>query len=111
MEARAIAKHVRVSSRKMKFVCNMVRGKSVEEALTILKFTPNKGAKILEKVVKSAAANAENNFDMNKDNLYVSEVYSNQGPTLKRFRPRSQGRAFKILKRTSHIGVVVKERD
>lgn len=111
MEARAIAKHVRVSSRKMKFICNMVRGKSVEEALTILKFTPNKGAKILEKVVKSAAANAENNFDMNKDNLYVSEVYSNQGPTLKRFRPRSQGRAFKILKRTSHIGVVVKERD
>ncbi|QSX05994.1 50S ribosomal protein L22 [Sedimentibacter sp. zth1] len=111
MEARAIAKHVRVSSRKMRFICDMVRGKSVEEALTILKFTPNKGAKILEKVVKSAAANAENNFDMNRDQLFVSEVYSNQGPTTKRFRPRSQGRAFKILKRTSHIGVVVKERD
>ncbi len=111
MEAKAIAKYVRVSPRKMRFVCDMVRGRSVDEALSILKFTPNKGAKILEKVVKSAAANAENNFDMNKDNLYVSEVYSNQGPTLKRWRPRSKGRAFKILKRTSHIGVVVKERD
>ncbi len=111
MEARAIAKYVRVSSRKMRFICDMVRGKSVDEALTILKFTPNKGARILEKVVKSAAANAENNFDMNRDELYVSEAYSNQGPTLKRWRPRAQGRAFKILKRTSHIGVVVKERD
>lgn len=111
MEARAIAKHVRVSSRKMKFICDMVRGKSVDEALTILKFTPNKGAKILEKVVKSAAANAETNFDMNRDQLFVSEAYSNQGPTLKRFRPKAKGRAFKILKRTSHIGVVVKERD
>lgn len=111
MEARAIAKHVRVSSRKMRFICDMVRGKSVDEALTILKFTPNKGAKILEKVVKSAAANAENNFDMNRDQLFVSEAYSNQGPTLKRFRPKAKGRAFKILKRTSHIGVVVKERD
>jgi len=111
VEAKAIAKYVRVSPRKMRFVCDMVRGRSVDEALSILKFTPNKGAKILEKVVKSAAANAENNFDMNKDNLFVSEVYSNQGPTLKRWRPRSKGRAFKILKRTSHIGVVVKERD
>jgi len=111
VEARAIAKHVRVSSRKMRFICDMVRGKSVDEALTILKFTPNKGAKILEKVVKSATANAENNFDMDRDKLFVSEVYSNQGPTLKRWRPRAQGRAFKILKRTSHIGVVVKERD
>ncbi len=111
MEAKAIAKYVRVSPRKMRFICDMVRGRSVDEALSILKFTPNKGAKILEKVVKSAAANAENNFDMNKDNLFVSEVYSNQGPTLKRWRPRSKGRAFKILKRTSHIGVVVKERD
>lgn len=111
MEAKAIAKYVRVSPRKMRFICDMVRGRSVDEALSILKFTPNKGAKVLEKVVKSAAANAENNFDMNKDNLFVSEVYSNQGPTLKRWRPRSKGRAFKILKRTSHIGVVVKERD
>ena len=111
MEARAIAKHVRVSSSKMRFICDMVRGKSVQEALAILKFTPNKGARILEKVVKSAAANAENNFNMDSDKLYVSEVYSNQGPTLKRWRPRSKGSAFKILKRTSHIGVVVKERD
>ena len=100
MEAKAIAKYVRISPRKMRFICDMVRGRSVDEALSILKFTPNKGAKILEKVVKSAAANAENNFDMNRDNLFISEVYSNQGPTLKRWRPRSKGRAFKILKRT-----------
>lgn len=110
MEGRAIAKNVRVSHRKMRFVCDMVRGKNVDEALTILRFTPNKGAKELENVLKSAVANAENNFDMNRDELFVSEVYANQGPTLKRWRPRSQGRAFKILKRTSHIGVVVKER-
>jgi len=110
VEGRAIAKYVRVSHRKMRFVCDMVRGKNVDEALTILRFTPNKGAKELENVLKSAVANAENNFDMNRDELFVSEVYANQGPTLKRWRPRSQGRAFKILKRTSHIGVVVKER-
>lgn len=111
MQAKATAKYMRVSPRKMKFVCNMVRGKNVDEALSILKFTPKKGADILEKVVKSAVANAENNFDMDRDSLYVAEVYSNQGPTLKRWRPRAQGRAYKILKRTSHISVVVKEKD
>jgi len=111
MEAKAVAKYIRVSPRKMKFVCNMVRNKNVDEALTILKFYPNKGAKILEKVVKSATANAENNFSMDRDKLYVSEVYANQGPTLKRFRPRAKGSAFKILKRSSHVGAVVKERE
>lgn len=111
MQAKATAKYMRVSPRKMKFVCNMVRGKNVDEALSILKFTPRKGADILEKVVKSAVANAENNFDMDRDSLYVAEVYSNQGPTLKRWRPRAQGRAYKILKRTSHISVVVKEKE
>lgn len=111
MEAKAIAKHIRISPRKVQIVADLVRGKDVQEALTILKFTPKKGAKELEKVMKSAAANAEHNLDLDIDNLYVSEVYANQGPTLKRFRPRAQGRAFQIKKRTSHIGVVVKERE
>ena len=77
---------------------------------TILKFTPGKGAELVEKVVQSAAANAENNFDMNPDELYVAEVYANQGPTMKRFRAGAQGRASMILKRTSHIGVTLKEK-
>lgn len=79
--------------------------------MAILKFYPSKGAKILEKVVKSATANAENNFEMDRDKLFVSEVYANQGPTLKRWRPRSKGAAYKILKRSSHVGAVVKERE
>lgn len=111
MEAKATAKYIRISPRKMKFVCNMIRGKNVDEALSVLKFTPKKGAVILEKVLTSAVANAENNFDMDRDNLYVAQVYANQGPTLKRWRPRAQGRAYKILKRTSHISVVVKEKE
>mgnify|MGYP006278147761 CR=1 FL=1 len=111
MEARAIAKYMRISPRKVQVVADLVRGKKVDEALAILKFTPRKGADILEKVLKSAIANAENNFDMDRDDLYISEVYANQGPTLKRWRPRAQGRAFQIRKRTSHIGVVVKERE
>ncbi len=109
MEARAVAKYIRISPRKMKFVCDMVRGKHVDEALAILKFHPSKGAKILEKVINSTIANAENNFDMDREKLFVSEVYANQGPTLKRWRPRAKGAAYKILKRTSHIGAVVKE--
>ena len=88
----------------------MVRGKSVDEALAILKFTPNNSADIIAKVVKSAAANAENNFEMDRDKLYVAHIVANQGPTLKRFRPRAQGRATAIHKRTSHIEVIVKER-
>lgn len=111
MQTKATAKYIRISPRKMKFICDMVRGKNVDEALSTLRFTPKKGADILEKVVNSAVANAENNFDMDRDNLYVAEVYANQGPTLKRWRPRAQGRAYKILKRTSHISVVVKEKE
>lgn len=111
MQTKATAKYIRVSPRKMKFICNMVRGKNVDEVLSTLRFTPKKGAHELEKVVRSAAANAENNFDMVRENLYVAEVYANQGPTLKRFRPRAKGSAYKILKRTSHISVVVKERE
>ncbi|MGF7058322.1 large subunit ribosomal protein L22 [Brassicibacter mesophilus] len=102
---------MRIAPRKVNLVAAEIRGKSVDEALAILKFTPKRGADVLEKVVKSALANAENNFDMDRENLYISEAYANQGPTLKRWRPRSQGRAYKILKRSSHVGVVVKERE
>lgn len=110
-QAKAIAKYVRMSPSKLKPVTDLVRGKNLDEALKILMFTPGKGSELVEKVVKSAAANAENNHDMNPDNLYVAEVYANQGPTMKRFRAGAQGRASMILKRTSHIGVVLKERE
>ena len=106
MEAKAIAKYVRMSPSKLKPVTDLVRGKDLNEALTILKFTPGKGAELVEKVVQSAAANAEIS-----DELYVAEVYANQGPTMKRFRAGAQGRASMILKRTSHIGVTLKERE
>ena len=110
MEAKAVAKYVRMSPSKLKPVVDLVRGKDLNEALTILKFTPGKSAELVEKVVQSAKANAENNFDLDADNLYVAEIYANQGPTMKRWRAGAQGRAGKILKRSSHIGVVLKER-
>ena len=111
MEAKAVAKYIRVSPLKVGFICNEIRGKQVDEALTILKFTPKKGAKVLEDVLNSAVANAENNFNMDRDRLYVSDAYANDGPHMKRFRPKAKGMAYPILKRSSHIGVVVKERD
>jgi large subunit ribosomal protein L22 len=110
MEAKAIAKYVRISPRKVNVVLSLIRGKSVQEALAILKFTPKAASEVVTKVVKSAAANAENNHEMNPDNLYIAETYADQGPTLKRFQPHAQGRAFRINKRTSHVTVVVKER-
>ena len=110
MEAKAVAKYVRMSPSKLKPVTDLVRGKDLDEALTILKFTPGKSAELVEKVVQSAAANAENNFEMDPDKLYVAEIYANQGPTMKRWRAGAQGRAGAILKRSSHIGVTLKER-
>ena len=110
MEAKAIAKYVRMSPSKLKPIADLVRGKSLDEALTILKFTPGKGSEIFEKVVLSAAANAENNHEMNRDELYVAEIYANQGPTMKRWRAGAKGGAAMILKRSSHIGVTLKER-
>ena len=110
MEAKAIAQYVRMSPIKLKPVADLVRGKDLDEALNILKFTPGKGAEIVEKVVKSAAANADVK-EMNTDNLYVAEVYANQGPTMKRWRAGSQGRASIILKRSSHVGVTLRERN
>ena len=111
MEAKAVAKYVRMSPSKLKPVADLVRGKDLRDALNILKFTPGKGSEIMEKVVQSAAANAENNFDLNPNDLYVAEVYANQGPTMKRWRAGAQGRASMILKRSSHVGVTLKEKD
>ena len=111
MEAKATAKYVRMSPSKLKPVTDLVRGKDLNEALTVLKFTSGKGAELVEKVVQSAAANAENNHDMNPDELYVAEIYANQGPTMKRFRAGAQGRASMILKRTSHIAVTLKSKE
>ncbi|KXZ38986.1 large subunit ribosomal protein L22 [Alkalithermobacter thermoalcaliphilus JW-YL-7 = DSM 7308] len=110
MEARAIAKYVRVTPRKAGQIADLVRGKNVNEALAILKYTPRAAAPIVAKVIKSAMANAENNKNMDPDKLYIAEIYANQGPTMKRFMPRAMGRATAIRKRTSHIGVVLKER-
>ena len=110
MEAKATAKYVRVSPRKAGQICDLVRGKNVDEALAILKFTPRGAASIIAKVVKSAKANAENNHEMDVTKLYVADAYANQGPTMKRWRAGSQGRASIILKRSSHVGVTLKER-
>ena len=110
MEAKALAKYVRMSPSKIKPVVDLVRGKDLNEALTILKFTPGKGAEIVEKVVQSAAANADVK-EMNADNLYVAEIFAHQGPTMKRWKAGSQGRASIILKRSSHIGCTLKEKE
>ncbi len=110
MEAKALAKHIRIAPRKVRIVMDLIRGKNVGEAFAILKHVPKVGSEVLEKVLKSAVANAEHNYDMNADNLYIAEAYVDQGPTLKRIHPRSRGQAFKILKRTSHVSIIVKER-
>ncbi len=110
MEARAQAKMVRISSRKVKLVIDLIRGKSVAEAFAILQLTPKAASPMVEKVLRSAVANAEHNYSMNPENLYVKEVFVGEGPTLKRIRPRAKGSATQILKRTSHTTVVVAEK-
>ncbi|MGD7002669.1 50S ribosomal protein L22 [Corynebacterium halotolerans] len=105
--ARATARFVRVSPMKSRRVIDLVRGKSVSEALAILKYAPQDAAKPLAKVVASAAANAENNFGLDPRTLVISQAFADEGPTMRRFQPRAQGRAFQIRKRTSHITVVV----
>mgnify|MGYP001005155548 CR=1 FL=1 len=110
MEAKAVAKYIRISPRKARQVMDLIRGKDVREALAILKFTPNKGAELIEKVLKSAVSNAEHNYEMDVDSLVVSRCYVDEGPTLKRFKPRAMGRADAIRKRTSHITVIVSEK-
>ena len=108
--AKSTQKYVRISPRKVKIVLDLIRGKDVETAMAILKNTPKSASEYLIKLLKSAVANAEHNFSMDASKLYVSECFVCPGPTLKRIMPRAQGRAFRILKRTSHITLAVKER-
>lgn len=108
--ATATAKTVRIAPRKVRLVMDLIRGKSVAEAISILKFTPRGASPVIEKVLMSAVANAEHNYDMDVENLVVSQAYVNEGPTMKRFRPRAKGSASPIMKRTSHITIVVSEK-
>ncbi len=110
-EARATLKFARISSRKVKIVADLIRGKNIDEALAIVKFTPKASSEVIEKLLKSAIANAENNHEMKHENLYVAEIFANQGPTLKRIRPAAKGSAVRIRKRTSHITIVLKEKE
>jgi large subunit ribosomal protein L22 len=111
MEAKAIVKTARIAPRKVKIVLDLIRGKDYEVALATVKHTPKAASEYLEKLLKSAAANAENNHNMDKNNLYVAECYVCPGPIMKRIMPRAKGRAYRILKRTSHITVVLKEKE
>ena len=111
MEAFAHVKFVRMSPRKVKLVCDMIRGKDVKAATAYLSQTSKAACEPMAKLLKSAVANAEHNHGMNADNLYVSTVVANPGPILKRGMPRAQGRMYRINKRTSHITIVVAERD
>jgi len=111
MEVKALAKDTGVSPRKVRLLVDMVRGKSVDEALTMLSFTRTPTAKVVAKVVKSAAANAENNFQMTPSDLKIVKIFADEAPTMKRHRPRARGRVGRILKRSSHITVIVAERE
>ena len=111
MEAKAIAKTVRITPRKARLVVDLIRGKNVSEAAAILRLTPRGASLAVEKVLISAAANAVNNHEMNKEALYVKEAYVNDGPTLKRYLPRAKGSADSLLKRTCHITIVLAERN
>ncbi|GEK30783.1 50S ribosomal protein L22 [Kurthia zopfii] len=109
-QAKAIARTVRIAPRKVRLVVDLIRGKQIGEAIAILKHTPKAASPVVEKVLNSAIANAEHNYDLDVNSLIVSEVFVDEGPTLKRFRPRAQGRASAINKRTSHITLVVSEK-
>ncbi len=111
MEARAYLRYTRISPRKVSIVCDLIRGKDVPVAAAILSQTPKAASELLLKLLKSAAANAENNHSMNADRLYVSQVFVAPGPILKRIMPRAQGRAFQIKKRSSHITIALKEKE
>jgi len=109
MEVRAVARFVRISPRKIRLVMDQVRGKKVEEALNLLSFSPQKGAFLLRKLINSAVANAEGNSGLDVDTLHIKRVFADEGPTLKRFRPRAMGRATRVRKRTSHLTVILDE--
>lgn len=111
MEARATLKYARISPRKVKIVLDLIRNQDADKAMAILKFTPKSACEYLEKLLASAMANAENNHNMDVSRLYVAECFVCPGPTLKRIRPKDHGRAHRILKRKSHVTIVLKERE
>ncbi|MDO4541599.1 MAG: 50S ribosomal protein L22 [Bacillota bacterium] len=111
MEVKAVAKHIRISPRKVRYVADLVRGKGVEEARGILRLVPNRGGVPVLKVLNSAVANAEHNNDMNEDELFIKKIFVDEGVTWKRIKPRAMGRADRIFKRTCHITVVVSEKE
>lgn len=109
MEVKAITRYVRIAPRKARLVTELIKGKPVEEALTILRFVPKKAARLVDKTLRSAVANAEQNPNIDVDTLYIKGIFVDGGPTMKRWRPRAMGRATKIIKRTSHITVILDE--
>lgn len=109
MEVKAVARYVRISPYKARLVTDLVKGKSVEEALTYLKFVPKRAARLVNKTLRSALANAEQNPNIDIDTLYIKRIYVDEGPSMKRWRPRAMGRATRILKRSSHITVILEE--
>ena len=109
MEAKAVEKFIRISPRKLRYVADAIRAKRVDDAVDLLTFTTKKAALIIRKAVQSAAANATENHKMNEDDLVVEKIFINEGPILKRFRPRARGRATRIRKRTSHLTVIVSD--
>lgn len=110
MEVKAIAKYIRISPRKIRLLMRAIKGKKVDEALKLLPFAPQRGGPLLEKLINSAVANANQFPDIDVDRLYIKDVYADEGPTLRRFRPRAMGRATRIRKRTSHLTVILDER-
>lgn len=111
MEIKAVLRYVRISPQKTRLVIDMIRGMDVSKAKVVLDFTPKKAAKIVKKVLSSAVANAIENHGIKKENLYISKIYVDQGPTLKRMKPRARGRADRIKKRTSHITIYISQRE
>ena len=111
MEVRAMTKYLPISPRKLRLVCDKVRGMDAQEALIVLDYMPQKGAKFVSKTLMSALANAANNFDLNRDDMYVSQIFAGDGPTLKRFKAGARGRYKPRLKRTSHLWVILAERE
>ena len=109
MEIRAVTRYVRIAPRKARLVTELIKGKPVEEALTILRFVPKKAARLVDKTLRSAVANAEQNPNIDVDTLYIKRIFVDGGPTMKRWRARAMGRATKIIKRTSHITVILDE--
>ena len=109
MQVKAKARFIRIAPRKVRLVVDMVRGKKVDDALGILQFTQKRGAKVVSKLLNSAVANAENKGDIDIDTLYIQKIFVDQGPTLKRFKPRAMGRATMIQKKTSHISIILDE--